>query len=93
MAQMLADRLAEYAGQLRFEDLPPPVVHEAKRRFIDSFATAVGAMDADAYAMNLSRSRLHKVPESPVSGRIGCGAARSRSRLWLPSLRRPTGGR
>jgi 2-methylcitrate dehydratase len=43
--------LAEYACRLRFEDLPTPVVHEAKRRFIDSFATAVGAMDADAYAI------------------------------------------
>jgi 2-methylcitrate dehydratase len=47
--QPLANRLAEYSCRLRFEDLPLPVVHEAKRRFIDSFATAVGAMDADAY--------------------------------------------
>ena len=46
MAQHLANRLAEYAVKLRFEDLPAAAVHEAKRRFIDSFATAVGAMDA-----------------------------------------------
>jgi 2-methylcitrate dehydratase len=45
----LANRLAEYACSLRFEDLPAPVVHEVKRRFIDSIATAVGAMKADAY--------------------------------------------
>jgi 2-methylcitrate dehydratase len=51
MTQPLAHRLADYACGLRFEDLPAPVVHEAKRRFIDSFATAVGAMDADAYAI------------------------------------------
>jgi 2-methylcitrate dehydratase len=51
MTAPLANRLAEYAQRLRFEDLPPPVVHETKRRFIDSFATAVGAMDADAYAI------------------------------------------
>src|SRR4051812_4981653 len=51
MAQTLADRFARYAAKLRFEDLPAPVVHEAKRRLIDSFATAVGAMDADAYAV------------------------------------------
>src|SRR5438093_2624864 len=51
MPQPLADRLAEYAVQLRFEDLPAAVVHEARRRFIDSFATAVGAMDAEAYAI------------------------------------------
>src|SRR5437016_3380543 len=48
---LLAHRLAEYAGRLRFQDLPKEVVHEATRRFIDSFATAVGAMDADAYAI------------------------------------------
>jgi 2-methylcitrate dehydratase len=36
---------------VRFEDLPAAVVHEAKRRIIDSLATAVGAMDADAYAV------------------------------------------
>ena len=47
----LAQRLAEYGCGLRFENLPATVVHEAKRRFIDSFATAVGAMDAEAYAI------------------------------------------
>jgi 2-methylcitrate dehydratase len=51
MNEPLANRLAEYACSLRFEDLPEQVVHEAKRRFIDSFATAVGAMDAEAYAI------------------------------------------
>lgn len=50
MSQPLANRLAEYACTLRFEDLPAPVVHEAKRRFVDSFATASGAMDSDAFA-------------------------------------------
>src|SRR5438045_1024422 len=47
----LAERLADYSVRLRFDDLPAPVVHEVKRRFIDSFATAVGAMPADAYAI------------------------------------------
>ena len=51
MPQPLAERFARYAVKLRFEDLPAPVVHETKRRFIDSFATAVGAMPADAYAI------------------------------------------
>jgi 2-methylcitrate dehydratase len=51
MSKPLANRMAEYAASLRFEDLPAPVVHETKRRFIDSFATAVGAMDADAFAI------------------------------------------
>jgi 2-methylcitrate dehydratase len=51
MALTLAERFARYATELRFEDLPAEVVHEAKRRFIDSFATAVGAMDAEAYSV------------------------------------------
>src|SRR5579871_2667798 len=45
----LANRLAEYGCRLRFEDLPDETVHEVKRRFIDSLATAVGAMSSDAY--------------------------------------------
>src|SRR5262245_25386514 len=47
----LAERFANYAVNLNFESLPSNVVHETKRRFIDSFATAVGAMDADAHAI------------------------------------------
>lgn len=49
MTTPLARRFAEYAVRLRYEDLPPAVIHEAKRRFIDSLAVAVGAMDADAF--------------------------------------------
>src|SRR6266404_442558 len=71
MAQLLADRLAEYAGQLRFEDLPAPVVHETKRRFIDSFATAVGAMDAEAYA--IARRCALRVQSQPGAGMLGGG--------------------
>src|SRR5438270_13351389 len=51
MTEPLADHLAEYTCALRFEGLSEAAVHEAKRRFIDSFATAVGAMDAEAYAI------------------------------------------
>ncbi len=47
----LATRLAKYAGGLTFDKLTPEAVHEAKRRFIDSFATAIGAMPAEAYAV------------------------------------------
>ena len=51
MSPTLAHRFAAYANRLRFENLPKAAVHEAKRRFIDSFATAVGAMPSDAYAI------------------------------------------
>ncbi len=40
---LLADRLARYATELRYEQLPPETVHEVKRRWIDSIACAFGA--------------------------------------------------
>src|SRR5438445_9079056 len=43
----LAHRLAEYACALRFEDLSKDVVHEVKRRVIDSLGCALGAWDAE----------------------------------------------
>jgi 2-methylcitrate dehydratase len=46
MMRTLAERLAEYAARLRFEDLPAAVVHEVKRRVIDSIACAFGAWNA-----------------------------------------------
>ncbi|MCS7033121.1 MAG: MmgE/PrpD family protein [Phycisphaerae bacterium] len=42
-ANTLAHRLAAYAHQLRFENLPREVVHEAKRVMIDSLGVALGA--------------------------------------------------
>src|SRR5438132_2703887 len=71
MTQPLANRLAEYACQLRFEDLPAPEVHEANRRFIDSFGTAVGAMDADAYA--IAKRCALRVQGQPGAGMLGGG--------------------
>src|SRR5215468_5894278 len=49
--QTLAARLAQYAVGLTFDKLTKEAVHETKRRFIDSFATAIGAMPSDAYAI------------------------------------------
>ena len=69
MSTPLANRLAEYASGLRFEDLPKETVHEAKRRFIDSIATAVGAMDADAYAIaRRCAERVHSTPGATLFG-------------------------
>src|SRR5436305_13244555 len=47
MTSTLAQRFAQYATALRFEDLPAAAVHEAKRRVIDSFGCALGAYDAE----------------------------------------------
>jgi 2-methylcitrate dehydratase len=43
---MLADRLARYSQSIRFEDLSEPVVHEVKRRVLDSLGCALGAWNA-----------------------------------------------
>src|SRR5438128_9278208 len=43
MKVTLAHQLADYACGLRFEDLSPEVVHEVKRRVIDSLGCALGA--------------------------------------------------
>jgi 2-methylcitrate dehydratase len=43
---MLADRLARYCRSLVFEDLSEAVVHEVKRRVLDSLGCALGAWNA-----------------------------------------------
>ncbi|MBO0697410.1 MAG: MmgE/PrpD family protein, partial [Zavarzinella sp.] len=47
----LAQRFATYATRLRYEDIPAAAIQEAKRRLIDSFATAVGAMPSETFAV------------------------------------------
>ena len=69
MSQTLANRFADYAVKLRFEDIPTAVVHDAKRRFIDSFATAVGAMPSEAYAVaKKCAARVQGTPGATVLG-------------------------
>src|ERR1051325_1548781 len=43
----LAEQLADYAVGLRYEHLPSTVVHEVKRRVIDSFGCALGSWNAE----------------------------------------------
>ena len=71
--QSLADRFAAYAVGLEFKDLPPEVVHEAKRRFIDSFATAVGAMDAQAY--EIARTCAQRISAKKKATLLGGGSS------------------
>ncbi len=39
--------LARYATELRFEDLPAEVVHDAKLKLIDTLGCAIGAFDEE----------------------------------------------
>jgi 2-methylcitrate dehydratase len=73
MSQPLANRLAEYAAQLTFNALPDAVIHEAKRRFIDSIATAAGAMDADAY--HIAKRCALRVGSRPGASLLGGGSS------------------
>src|SRR6202022_4382763 len=47
MTTTLAHQLADYACALRFEDLSKEVVHEVKRRIIDSLGCALGALNEE----------------------------------------------
>jgi 2-methylcitrate dehydratase len=49
--------------------LPAETVHEVKRRFVDSLATSVGAMNADAYA--IARKCALRVEGRPGAGLFG----------------------
>ena len=70
MTTTLAEQLAAYASRLRFEDLPPPAVHEVKRRLIDSFACALGALGADAptIAARVARRVTAERPATLIAG-------------------------
>ncbi len=58
MSRTLADDLAAFTLATRFEDLPAPVVAEARRRLIDAFGCAAGALDepAPGIARRVARS-------------------------------------
>src|SRR5947209_2961014 len=47
MTKTLANHFANYACSLGFEDLSPEVVHEVKRRMIDSLGCALGAWNEE----------------------------------------------
>jgi len=51
MNRSLAHQLADYAYALRFEDLSKNVVHEVKRRVIDSLGCALGAWKEEPCAI------------------------------------------
>ena len=56
----LAEKMATFARRLTFDDLPRDVVHEVKRRVIDSIGCALGAFDSDTCRIARSAARLVK---------------------------------
>src|ERR1700739_2269376 len=70
-APTLAQRIAAYADHLTFDKLTKEAVHETKRRLIDSFATAVGAMDSHAFAV--AKTCALRVWGNPCASLMGGG--------------------
>jgi len=71
LSPTLAQRFAAYATRLKFDAISPAAIHEAKRRLIDSFATAVGAMPSDAFAV--ARECALRVKSTPAATLLGGG--------------------
>ena len=67
----LAQRIASYASTLAFDRLTPEVIHETKRRVIDSLATAVGAMPS--HASDVVRRCAKRVSSDPSASLLGGG--------------------
>lgn len=63
--QLLAERFAEYAANLRYEDIPAEAIQEAKRRIIDSLGCAMGAWQSDP-------ARIARTVASSVNAQPGC---------------------
>ena len=91
MPQTLADRLADFALSARFEDLPEAVVVEARRRLLDAFACAAGALQEPA--PTIARKVAGRVKGEPGAALIrrgevvgGLGGVRQRGPYSLPRL-------
>jgi 2-methylcitrate dehydratase len=59
---MLADRLSRYGQSLCYDDLPTAVVHEVKRRILDSLGCAFGAFTAPPCRIARQLAQAVKVP-------------------------------
>ena len=61
-------KLAAFAKGLRFEDLPPEVVHQAKRVLLDALGCAVGAFDSKVATIVHDFVEELDGPDDKVSG-------------------------
>jgi 2-methylcitrate dehydratase len=59
---VIAERLADYARTFAYQRLPPEVVHEVKRRILDSLGCAFGAWTADPCRIARRHAQSTKVP-------------------------------
>ncbi|MBK8739862.1 MAG: MmgE/PrpD family protein [Betaproteobacteria bacterium] len=71
MAQHITTILAKFSAELTYEDLPPEVVHEAKRGFLDIVGCAVGSIDLDKG--KIAAKVAHRIGGRPESTILGIG--------------------
>jgi 2-methylcitrate dehydratase len=71
MTETLADRLAAFTLETRFENLPDAVVAEARRRLLDAFACAAGALGEPA--PKIARRAAAAVHSEPGASLFGGG--------------------
>jgi 2-methylcitrate dehydratase len=65
----LAERIADYAASLKFEQLDAATVHEVKRRLVDSLACACGAYNSPA--VRAARNVAKRVTAEPGAHFLG----------------------
>ncbi|MCH2505603.1 MAG: MmgE/PrpD family protein, partial [Dehalococcoidia bacterium] len=71
----IAERLSSYATTLRYEELPPEVVHLAKRMIIDTLGCGLGGYDGEP--SRIARETAGMVTSSVPATVIGSGLATS----------------
>ncbi|MBI5641969.1 MAG: MmgE/PrpD family protein [Deltaproteobacteria bacterium] len=67
----IAEKMADYGQGLKFEQLPGPVVHEVKRRVIDSLACVLGAYES--LPAKIARASAPSIQNGLISSVIGGG--------------------
>src|SRR5438552_15786495 len=72
MSQPRAERFGDYGAALRYEDMTPEAVHEARRRLLDSLGCAMGALHSEpaTIARDLARTVTSSTHPATVIGTI-----------------------
>lgn len=77
--QNITQKLADFAVQFRFDDLPQSVVHEAKRVILDSLGCALAGMSVDKGSLSVRLAqRLGGPPDASIIGtrdKVSCAQA------------------
>ena len=67
MAKELARRIAEWVQTVEYTKLPSNVVHEAKKRIIDSFGVAIGAFNEEPVVIARTLALMSASTEYPAT--------------------------